>query len=136
MYKNTNTVSYEIKYNQNIDEKVSLCFSFSNLDAYLIEENEKKYLVSALTENNKRMLELYKKLWSRIKKQSKKTNSVETFKYKNDFMKIRVDSNDHLPLTKILYIPILDIIVKSVFQIENEYSLQTHIEQCEYEREK
>ena len=63
--KNTNTVSYEIKYittqsinNQNIDGKVSLCLRFTDVDVYFIEENENKYLVFALRENNKEVLEL------------------------------------------------------------------------------
>ena len=51
---------------QNIDRKGPICLRFSDLDAYLIEENENKYLVFALTENNKEVLELYKKLWSKI----------------------------------------------------------------------
>ena len=44
--KNANTVVYDIKYimiqrfnNQNIDKEVSLCLSFSDVDAYIIEEN-------------------------------------------------------------------------------------------------
>ena len=47
MYKNTDAVSSEIKYitmqsinNQNIDKEVPLCLSFSDVDAYIIEENE------------------------------------------------------------------------------------------------
>ena len=54
---------------QNIDRGVPLCLSFSDVDAYIIAENENKYLIFALTENNKEVLELYKKLWSEIKKQ-------------------------------------------------------------------
>ena len=50
-------------------------------------------------------------------------------------MKIKVDSNDDLPLNKILYIPVLDIIVESVFQIKNEYYTQIYIDECEYKRE-
>ena len=46
----------------NIDGEVPLCLRFSNLDAYFIEVNENKYLVFALTENNKEVLKLYKKL--------------------------------------------------------------------------
>ena len=80
-----------------------------------------------MTENN-RVLELYKKLWNRINKQIKTINSGESIKYKNDFMKIRVDSNDDLPLNKILYIPVLYIVVESVFQIKNEHYPQIHIE--------
>ena len=73
-----------------------------------------------MTANNKEVLELYKKVWSKIKKQIKTINSGESIKYMNDFMKIRVDSYNDLPLNKILYIPVLDIIVESVFQIKND----------------
>ena len=73
--KNTDAVSYVIKYiimqninNQIIDKEVPLCLSFSDVDAYIYEENENKYLVLALAENNKEVLDSYKKLWSKIKK--------------------------------------------------------------------
>ena len=97
--KNTDFFVYEIKYimmqsinNQSIDSKIPLRLSFSAVDACTVEENENKYLILALTENNKEVLELYKKLWSEIKKQIKTINSGESIKYKNDFMKIRLDS--------------------------------------------
>ena len=54
--KNTNTVSYEIKYvsvHQNSDGRVPLCLRFTDADAYLIEGNENKYLVFVWTKNNK-----------------------------------------------------------------------------------
>ena len=74
--KNTDIVAHEIKYiskqnisDQYIDRELPLCFSFSSLDAHIIEENKDKYLVFALTENNKEMLEVYKNFWSEVKKQ-------------------------------------------------------------------
>ena len=104
--KNTDAVAYEIKHitmqrlnNQNIDRGILLRISFSDADAYITEENENKYLIFTLTENNRKVLELYKKLWSEIKKQIKVINSGESIKYKNDFMKIR---HDDLPLNKVL----------------------------------
>ena len=48
--------------NQNINKGIPLCLIFSDVDAYIIEENENKYLIFALTENNKELLEQYKKL--------------------------------------------------------------------------
>ena len=83
------------------------------------------------------MLELYKNFWSEIKKQSKAINSGESIKYKNDFIKIRLDSNDDdgLPLNKILCFSELDITVESVFQIENECYPLIHINECKYEWE-
>ena len=122
--------------NQNIDKGIPLCFSFSDVDAYIIEENENKYLIFFLTEKNKKVLELCKNLWSEIEKQIKAINSGESIKYKNDFMKSRFGLyDDDLPLNKILCFSDLDIIVESVFQIENEYYPQIHLNECEYECE-
>ena len=80
---NTDVVSHEIKYiimqnidNQNIDNELPLCLSFNDTDSYIIEENKNKYLIFVLKENNKKMLEMYKKLWNEIKKQIE-CNSTE-----------------------------------------------------------
>ena len=125
--KNTEAVIYEIKYimmliinNQNIDNEVPLCLSFSNVDAYIIEENENKNDNENENENKHlvfALLELYIKLWREIKKQIKAIYSGESIKYKNDFMKIRLDSYDDLLLNKILCFSVLDILCESVFQI-------------------
>ena len=100
----------------------------------IIEKNESKYLIFPLTENNKEELGLYKKLWSEIKKQIKGINSGKSIKYKNNFMKIRLDSYNDLPLEKILCFSVLNILCESVFQIENEYYQQIHINECEDEK--
>ena len=52
---------------------------------------------------------------------------------KKDFIKITVDSNDDLPLGKILSIPILIIVIKSDFQKDNKYYSQVHLHECGYE---
>ena len=106
---------------------------FNDADGYIIEESsENKYLVFALIKNTKKVLGIYRKLWSEIKNEIKTINDGESIKYKKDFMKIRLDSNDDLPLNKILSIPILSIVVKSVFQNENKYYPQIHIHECDY----
>ena len=51
-----------------IEEVLFVLVSFNDEDAYIIEENESKYLIFALTENNKKVLELQKKFRSEIKK--------------------------------------------------------------------
>ena len=63
--KNTDVVTYEIKYIttqnidiQNINNKLPLCIS--DVRAYIIEENKYKYLIFALTQNNKKMLNMSK----------------------------------------------------------------------------
>ena len=50
-------------------------------------------------------------------------------------MKIRLDSYGDLPLNKILCFCVLNILYEFVFQIQNEYYPQIHINECEYECE-
>ena len=151
--KNTDVIIHEIKYiitknidNQNIDNKLPPCLSFSDVNGYIIEENENKYLVFALTENNRKMSEMYKKLLSKIKKQieynfietinTSKCNFTESIKYEEDPMKIRFDSyddDDDLSLNKTLCLSDLNIIAESAFQIKDKYHPQIYIHECEYE---
>ena len=126
-------VAHEIKY---INE-LPLCLSFSDADAYIIEGNKNKYLIFASTENNRKMLKMYQKLWSKIKKliecnsvecnsietiNSNKCNSTKPTEYEKDSMKIKFDSyDDDLPLNKILWFSDLNILIESVFQIKDKY---------------
>ena len=47
--------------NQTIDREVPLCLSFINVDTDIIEESGNKFLILALTENNKEVLQLLEK---------------------------------------------------------------------------
>ena len=51
-------------------------------------------------------------------------------------MKIKFDSNDDLPLGKILNIPAYIIIVRSVFEKDGKYYPQVLLYECLYEYEK
>ena len=69
--------------------------------------------------------------WDEIKNQIKTINGVKPIKNKKDFMKTRFDSNDDLPLGKILNI--LVIVVESIFKNDNKYYPQVYILECGYE---
>ena len=71
-------------------------------------------MIFALTKDNKEVLRKYTELWDEIKNLIEKINGGKPIKYKKDFMKIRFNSNDDLPLGKILSIPILIIVVKQI----------------------
>ena len=123
--------------NQNIDGENPFCLILNDVDEYIIEKsNENEYLVFALIKSNKKVLGIYRKIWNEIKNQIETINGGESIKYKNNFMKIKFDSNDDgLPLGKILSISILSIVVKSVFRNKYKYYPQIHIHCCEYECE-
>ena len=50
-------------------------------------------------------------------------------------MKIKFESNDDLPLGKILSIPVCIVTVGSVFQEDNSYYPQVYLHECLYEYE-
>ena len=97
-----------VVYNQNINSENPLGLSFSDVDAYIIDETGNKCLIFALTKKNREVLGQCQKLWSEFKKQIKAINGGKSIKYKTDFMKIRFDSNDDdLPLNKLLSLSVL-----------------------------
>ena len=57
--------------------------------------------------------------WDEIKDQIETINGGNPIKYGKDFIKARFESNDDLPLSKILNIPLCIIVVKSVIQRGN-----------------
>ena len=67
------------------------------------------------------MLEKYTELWDEIKNQIETINGGEPIEYKKDFTKVRFEPDDDLPLGKILSIPSMIIVTRSVFQEGNKY---------------
>ena len=56
------------------------------------------------------------KLWDEIKYLMKKINGGEVGEFKKDFMKIRFESDDNLPLNKTLKLHMLVVIVRSAYE--------------------
>ena len=51
----------EIIKNENIDSENPLCFSLSNVDAYITKESGNQYLIFALTKKNKKSIRAIQK---------------------------------------------------------------------------
>ena len=56
-------------------------------------------------------------------------------KYSKDFIKIRFESDDDLPLGKMLNIPVCVIIIRDVFEEDSKYYPQVLLQDCFYEHE-
>ena len=134
-FKSTDSVIYDIKYFKNFDSANSLYLILDNVDGYMEESNENKYLIFASTNKNKEALENYTKLWDEIKDQIETINGDNPIEYWKDFMKIKFESDDDLPLSKILSIPVSIISVGSVFQENSNYYPQVHLHECLHEHE-
>ena len=79
---------------------------------------------------NKKILAEFTKLWEKIKHLIETINEDKKGEYEKDFMKIKFNSNDNLPLNKMLKLHMLTVIVRSVFKTDDKYYPQVFLDEC------
>ena len=99
-----------------IDSVNPLYLLISELDGFIEEKEGSKYLNIALTGNNNDVLIKYAEVWIEIKDQIKMINNGSVGEYDKDYMKIKFDSDDNLPLNKILKFRVLTIVIRNIFE--------------------
>ena len=102
------------------------------VDEYLQEKNGNKYLILLSTDKNKEVLKKYTELWDKIKNLIKKINNKSS-EYGKDFSKIKLNSDDNLPLNKILKIHNMAIFIRSIFHKDNKYYPQVFLDKSLHE---
>ena len=70
----------------------------------------------AFTDSNNELLKEYAEVWSGIKNQIKKINDGGSGEYGKDYMKIKFNSDDDLPLNTVLKFRALTFIIRNVFE--------------------
>ena len=103
------------------------------VDGHIEEKNGSKYLVFDSTDENKEVLKKYTELWNGIKNEIKTRNGGKKGEYGKDFMKIKFDTEDNLPLNKQLKLHMLTIIVRSVFEEGGKLYPQVFLDDAMYE---
>ena len=90
---------------------------FNHASGYIEEKNGNKYLsFDGYVNENKALLKKYADVWDKIKSEIKAINGGEEKNYGKNYMKIKFNSNDHLPLNKPLKFQAMTIIIRSVFE--------------------
>ena len=87
----------------------------------------------AFTDSNNEVLKKYAEVWSGIKDQIEKMNYGTSGEYDKDYMKIKFNSDDDLPLNKQLKFLSLTIIVRTFFEEDGKYYPQVFLDECLYE---
>ena len=75
-------------------------------------------------------MDKYKEVWRGIKTGS--INGDKEFKNEKKNMKIKFDSDDDLPLNKLLKFPTVTIIVTSAFEDDGKFYPQMYRDDCLY----
>ena len=118
---------------ENINSVNPLYLIIGEVDGYIEKNNENEYLTFASTGKNKKALEKYTKLWDKIKYHIKTINTDKSGEYEKDYMKIKFNSDDDLPLNKTLKLHNLTIIVRSAFEKDDKYYPRVFLDDCLYE---
>ena len=92
-----------------------LHFRIGHASGYIEEKNGNKYLIFDSVDQNKEVLKKYADVWDRIKNKIKAINGDKETDYGKDYMKIKFDSDDNLPLNKLLKFQIMTIIIRCIF---------------------
>ena len=99
---------------------------------YIEEKGVNKYLISDSTDENKELLKKYNDVWNGIKNKIKEVSSGKC-DYEKDYMKIKFNSDDDLPLNKPLKFHLMTITIRSVFKEDGKLYLQVFLDDTLYE---
>ena len=118
---------------ENIYSVNPLYLIIGKVDGHIEENNGNKYLVFDSIDENKEVLKKYIELWDGIKNKTETVNGAKKGEYGKDFMKIKFNTYDNLPLNKPLKLHMLTIIVRCIFEEDGKFYPQLYLEDCLYE---
>ena len=85
--------------------------NITHSNGYIEEKGANKYLVFYSTDENKELLKKYNDVFNGIRDKIKEINSNE-FDYEKDYMKIKFNSDDDLPLNKSIKFTLMTITIR------------------------
>ena len=105
----------------------------NRIDGFIEKKEGDKYLDINDTDRNSELLRKYSEVWNGIKDCIEKINNSKLGEYDKDYMKIKFNSNDDIPLNKQLNFPTIAVIIRNIFEKDGKYSPQIFLDECLYE---
>ena len=104
----------------------------NKIKGHFEEVDGDKYLI--ISSENGDIMQKYQEVFDGIKEIIKKINEYsQPIKYGDNYMKIKFNIDDNIPLNKIIYFPTITIIIRSVTQKDGKYSPQVFLDECLYQ---
>ena len=116
----------------NINSVNPLYLGITHANGYIEEKDANKYLVYDSTNENKELLKKYNDVFNGIRDKIKEINSNEC-DYEKDYMKIKFNSDDDLPLNKSLKFTLMTITIRCVFEENGKLYPQVFLDDTLYE---
>ena len=119
----------------NINSVNPLYLGITCVNGYIEEKDINKYLVFDSTDENKELLKNYNNGFNGIRNKIREINNNEC-DYEKDYLKIKFNSDDDLPLNKSLKFRLMTITIRCVFKEDNELYPQVFLDDTLYELQK
>ena len=109
-----------------------LYLMINKIKGHFEEVDGDKYLI--ISSENVDTMQKYQEVFDRIKEIIKKINDYsQPIKYDDNYMKIKFNTDDNIPLNKIIYFPKITIIIRSVTKKDGKYYPQLFLDEYLYE---
>ena len=123
----------EIANCNNISGVNPLYLVIDKMIGHLEKESGKGYLVLDDIDQNKEVSKKYEEVWDGIKKEIERIKGGKKIKYEKDLKKIRLESNDHLPVNKPIKLGLLTIIIRCIFSEDDKFYPQLFLDDALYD---
>ena len=116
----------------NINSVNSLYLGITHANGYIEENGMNKYLVFDSTDENKELLKKYNDAFSGIRDKTTEINNNKC-DYEKDYMKIKFNSDDDLPLNKSRELRLITITIRHGIKEGNKFYPQVFLDDTLYE---
>ena len=107
----------------------------NRIKGHFEEVDGDKYLI--ISSEHGDIMQKYQEEFDGIKEIIKTINDYgQPIKYYDNYMKIKFNTDDNIPLHKIIYFPTITIIIRSVTKKDDKYYPQLFLDDCLYEVQK
>ena len=136
-YKDINifNIGYVTKKNGNfmkINSVNPLYLGITRVNRYIEEKDSNKYLVFDSTDKNKELLKKCSDVFNGIKDKIEKIDNNDS-DYEKEYMKIKFNSDDDLPLNKLLKFYLMTISIRHAFEEDGKLYPQVFLVDTLYE---
>ena len=121
----------KIGYGYDINSVNPLYLHIDNANGYIEEINQDKYLIFDVTYKNIKLLERYDDVFNGIMGNIRKIDD-DWLEYAKDYMKIKFNSDDNLPLSKQLKFYNMTVTIRCVFEEDNKLYPQVFLDKALY----
>ena len=109
-----------------------LYLMINRIKGHFEEKDENKHLI--ISPENGDTIQKYQEVFDRLKEIIKKINDYsQPIKYDDNYMKTKFNTDDNIPLNKIIYLPTITITIRSVTKNDDKYYPQVFLDECLYQ---